>query len=199
MCKGRTMMNEIMWSNVIAVTNRRLSARPYLEQIERICIRHPRAVLIREKDLTREDYAHLAARVYDICRSHHVPCIYHSFIDEACSAGAEMIHLPLHLLRKYAGRPILTEFGKIGTSVHSREEAEEAAALGASYMTAGHIFATDCKKGLPPRGLPFLRSVCEVAEIPVYAIGGIHTEEQAEEAMAAGAAGVCVMSEAMQI
>ena len=134
----------------------------------------PGAVLIREKDLTREDYAHLAARVYDICRSHHVPCIYHSFIDEACSAGAEMIHLPLHLLRKYAGRPILTEFGKIGTSVHSREEAEEAAALGASYMTAGHIFATDCKKGLPPRGLPFLRSVCEAAEIPVYAIGGIH-------------------------
>ena len=188
-----------MWSNVIAVTNRRLSARPYLEQIERICIRHPRAVLIREKDLIREDYAHLAARVYDICRSHHVPCIYHSFIDEACSAGAEMIHLPLHLLRKYAGRPILTEFGKIGTSVHSREEAEEAAALGASYMTAGHIFATDCKKGLPPRGLPFLRSVCEAAEIPVYAIGGIHTEEQAEEAMAAGAAGGCVMSEAMQI
>lgn len=193
------MMNEIMWSNVIAVTNRSLSARPYLEQIERICIRHPRAVLIREKDLTREDYAHLAARVYDICRSHHVPCIYHSFIDEACSAGAEMIHLPLHILRKYAGRPILTEFGKIGTSVHSREEAEEAAALGASYMTAGHIFATDCKKGLPPRGLPFLRSVCEAAEIPVYAIGGIHTEEQAEAAMAAGAAGVCVMSEAMQI
>ena len=188
-----------MWSNVIAVTNRSLSARPYLEQIERICIRHPRAVLIREKDLTREDYAHLAVRVYDICRSHHVPCIYHSFIDEACSAGAEMIHLPLHLLRKYAGRPILTEFGKNGTSVHSREEAEEAAALGASYMTAGHIFATDCKKGLPPRGLPFLRSVCEAAEIPVYAIGGIHTEEQAEEAMAAGAAGVCVMSEAMQI
>ena len=66
-------------------------------------------------------------------------------------------------------------------------------------MTAGHIFAPDCKKGLPPRGLPFLRSVCEAAEIPVYAIGGIHTEEQAEEAMAAGAAGVCVMSEAMQI
>ena len=193
------MMNEIMWSNVIAVTNRRLSARPYLEQIERICIRHPRAVLIREKDLIREDYAHLAARVYDICRSHHVPCIYHSFIDEACSAGAEMIHLPLHLLRKYAGRPILKKKKKIGTSVHSREEAEEAAALGASYMTAGHIFATDCKKGLPPRGLPFLRSVCEAAEIPVYAIGGIHTEEQAEEAMAAGAAGVCVMSEAMQI
>lgn len=41
-------------------------------------------------------------------------------------------------------------------------------------MTAGHIFATDCKKGLPPRGLDFLKNVCDAVLIPVYAIGGIN-------------------------
>lgn len=37
-------------------------------------------------------------------------------------------------------------FKVIGTSVHSVEDAIKAEQLGATYMTAGHIFATDCKK-----------------------------------------------------
>ena len=41
-------------------------------------------------------------------------------------------------------------------------------------MTAGHVYVTDCKKGLPPRGLEFLKEVCTKVTIPVYAIGGIH-------------------------
>ena len=40
-------------------------------------------------------------------------------------------------------------------------------------MTAGHIYATDCKQGLPPRGLDFLEEVCRAVDIPVWAIGGI--------------------------
>ncbi|MFQ7550982.1 MAG: hypothetical protein ACLRMZ_12495 [Blautia marasmi] len=27
--------------------------------------------------------------------------------------------------------------------------------MGAGYVTAGHVFLTECKKGLPARGLPF--------------------------------------------
>ena len=61
----------------------------------------------------------------------------------------------------------------IGTSVHSVEEAIEAQNLGATYISAGHIFATDCKKGVPPRGLDFLKKVCQTATIPVYSIVGI--------------------------
>ena len=49
----------------------------------------------------------------------------------------------------------------------------EAERLGAAYVTAGHIFTTDCKKGLPPRGLDFLKNVCDAVTIPVYGIVGI--------------------------
>ena len=34
----------------------------------------------------------------------------------------------------------------LGCSVHSVEDAIEAEKLGASYLTAGHIFATDCRE-----------------------------------------------------
>ena len=64
-------------------------------------------------------------------------------------------------------------------------------------MFAGHIFETDCKKGLAPRGLGFLKKVLENARIPVYGIGGIH-ENNYQQVLDAGAAGICMMSEFMK-
>lgn len=86
----------------------------------------------------------------------------------------------------------------LGTSVHSFEEAVLAQKLGAAYITAGHIFETDCKKGAEPRGLDFLKNVCSSVNIPVYAIGGI-SQENYESALEAGAAKVCMMSQMMRM
>ena len=103
------------------------------------------------------------------------------------------------------GACCFTQFEKvfeqqIGVSVHSAEEAREAVRLGASYLTAGHVFATDCKKGVPPRGLEFLKEICELAPVPVYGIGGIRLDtEQIREVLAQGAAGACIMSQMMRI
>lgn len=76
--------------------------------------------------------------------------------------------------------------------MHSVEEAVEAESLGADYIIAGHIFETACKP-LEPRGPEFLRRVCESVEIPVYAIGGI-TSENVSSIADAGASGACSMS-----
>lgn len=65
--------------------------------------------------------------------------------------------------------------------------------LGADFVFAGHVFATDCKKGLPPRGLDFLRDVVGAVDIPVYGIGGIN-EKNIKQIMECGAAGGCMMS-----
>jgi thiamine-phosphate pyrophosphorylase len=91
----------------------------------------------------------------------------------------------------------LDYFTEIGTSVHSTEDALLACRLGATYLTAGHIFETDCKKGLPGRGLTFLKNVCDSVSVPVYGIGGI-TPENLEQVMETGATGGCMMSLAMK-
>lgn len=205
----------------IAVTNRSLSARPYEEQIARICRFHPAAVIVREKDLPEEEYARLAEKVLTICRRYGVRCIYHTYPEAARAAGVKEIHLPLPVLWQYAkdsgvadspstdfrrtevpgkaGTP-LSFFTTVGTSVHSREEAAEALRLGATYLTAGHIYSTDCKKGVPPRGLSFLKEICLMSPVPVYAIGGIHLGTgQLTEVLSCGAAGGCIMSEMMRI
>lgn len=193
-----TLRNDNLFDTVIAVTNRHLCDRPFTEQLERVCSHHPRALILREKDLPENEYELLAKNVLEICRTYDVPCILHTYTAVARRLGCSRIHLPLPLLRTEATS--LGDFSLVGTSVHSVEDAIEAEKLGASYITAGHIYVTDCKKGLPPRGTGFLREVCLQVSVPVYAIGGIHLDEnQMKEIIDSGAAGGCIMSGMMRV
>lgn len=164
--------------------------------MDEIAAAHPAGVILREKDLSESEYQALAEKVLAICETHHVPCILHSFVHTAIELQATAIHLPLPILREMT-EVEKAHFSKLGASCHSAEDALEAEKLGCTYITAGHIFATDCKQGVPPRGLDFLRSVCGSVSIPVYAIGGISTET-ITSVRAAGAAGACVMSGVMR-
>lgn len=163
-----------------------------MEKVETAAKSGVKAVILREKDMSPEDYRELAQEVMGICEKHGTACILHSFTDIALSLGAENIHLPMHILRELPEEK-KRSFRLIGASCHSVEEAIEAESLGAGYIIAGHIFATDCKKGLPPRGLDFLRAVCNSVKIPVYAIGGI-SDRNIASVTEAGAAGACMMS-----
>ncbi len=179
-------------SDIICVTNRRLCKEDFLLRIEKIAAAGPAAVILREKDLSPDEYGRLAEKVMDICGKYGVKCILHNFAETAASLGAERIHLPLHKLMELPDS-LKNSFREIGASCHSVSDALAAKQLGASYITAGHVFVTDCKKGLAPRGLGFLKDVCESAGMPVYAIGGI-SPENAASAREAGADGLCVMS-----
>ena len=190
-----------MYEHMIAVTNRTLienSRAAYLKQLGYIASRQPRAMVLREKDLNAEQYTQLAAEVLTICGSHHTELLLHNFPEAALELGYYKIHLPLGRLRQLAGTPLYKKLEKNGTSVHSLEDAEEAIGLGADYLFAGNIYETDCKKGLPGRGLDFLRQVCEISPVPVYAIGGI-TLPRLPELLEAGAAGGCMMSGFMKL
>ena len=67
------------YGQVVAVTNRSLTERPFLEQIRRVCEMHPDALILREKDLSEKEYEELAKKVMAICAEYKVPCILHTF------------------------------------------------------------------------------------------------------------------------
>ena len=186
----------IYMSDILCVTNRKLCNGDFLERIEAIAKAGPAGILLREKDLPETEYKALAKKVMEICRDYQVPCTLHSFVDVAIELNSPSIHIPLPLLRKMTVDQ-KAKFSHIGASCHSVEEAKEAEALGCTYLIAGHIFATDCKKGIPPRGTKFLREVCELVNIPVYAIGGI-SKENIMAVRDTGAKGACIMSGLMQ-
>lgn len=192
----------------VAVTDPALCARPLAEQVRRVLelppaeasgpgkLPRPDMVILRAKELSDPEYERLAAEVIPLCRAAGVLCVLHSHAETARRMEYPYFHCPLPMWTGLCGGPWRPKL--LGISVHSREEALLAADLGAGYVTAGHVFATDCKKGLPPRGLSFLKEVADAVQIPVYAIGGMNPS-RAKAAREAGAAGICVMSGYMRL
>ena len=183
-------------NTLLCITSRRLCPGDFLTQVEAIAAAGVGGIVLREKDLSQEEYKALGCRVLDLCQRHRTLCILHSFPAAALSLGAEAFHAPLPILRAMPESQRQT-FRILGASCHSAADALEAQALGCTYLTAGHIFDTPSKPGLPGRGLAFLQNVCQSVSLPVYAIGGIQAGNAAD-VYAAGAYGVCVMGDLMR-
>lgn len=180
---------------LIAVTNRRLCQRDFQEQIQRVCAFGVRAVLLREKDLTESEYIRLAERVQAVCRENGTRLIIHGHPEAARQLGNSCLHLPLPALRELEHPQ---DWELLGASCHSEEQMWEAVRLGATYIFLGNVFETDCKPGLPGKGLELLHTVCRQCPVPVYAIGGI-SEKNLPDVLEAGAAGGCMMSGMMKL
>lgn len=186
---------------IIAVTNRKLCRGDFLEQIKYIANSSVDAIILREKDLSPEEYYELARKVVDLVKNTNTECILHSYLEVAKELKVRKIHLPLESALRYyeSDAENMSSFQTIGCSIHSISQLNAVETLKRAhtsadfYVTAGHIFETDCKKGLPGRGLDFLRKICDQASLPVYAIGGI-TPERVKSIRACKADGACLMS-----
>lgn len=182
------------------MTNRHLCRGDFFKRIEQLASSGADKIILREKDLSEDEYRELAETVMKICRSYSTPCILHSFPDVALKLGADGLHLPLNILRGLSVKEricLTSKLPLLGASCHSASDAKEAESLGCGYIVAGHIFETECKHGLQGRGLEFLKDVSNAVKIPVYAIGGI-TPQNIGEVIGSGAQGACVMSGLMQ-
>lgn len=177
---------------IICVTNRNICEEDFLSRIRKICKTKISSVILREKDLSIDEYKQIAEKVIAICHKYNKKCIIHSYMDIAIALNADGLHMTMDMFRNLTDKKIIT-----GVSCHSLSEAIEAQTLGADYIIVGHIFETDCKKDLAPRGLDFLSEICNNVNIPVYGIGGIN-KNNIPLIEKAGATGCCIMSELMR-
>lgn len=182
-------------SEILCVTNRTLCKGNFLERIEKIAAAKPAGIILREKDLHETEYMELASKVMNICRKYNTQCILHSFISVAKELKADAIHIPMPILMQLE-KDDIAQFSIVGASCHTAEEAGIAEKKGCTYIVAGHVFDTECKKGVSGRGLTFIEKVRERVSIPVYAIGGICPENIADLEKT-GVKGACVMSSIM--
>ena len=177
---------------VLCVTHSAVCVEPFLTRIKRIAEARPAGIILREKKLDSRELCTLAEKVSSLCSLYHVPLYINGSLVAARKYSCDGVHLPMPALRELENATN-SGCGIVGASVHSVKEAEEAVCRKASYLVAGHIFATSCKPGVPPRGVNFLQAVCRAVPLPVYAIGGI-TPQNVGLLKGTGIAGVCVMS-----
>lgn len=183
--------------DVVCVTNRKLCKDDFLTRLSYIAQSNVSRIILREKDLSEEEYFDLAEKALKIGSEFNKEIILHNYLSVAKSLSQTKIHLPLSVLKNC--KDIKKNFDVVGTSVHNISELKLAESLGADYVFAGHIFKTDCKKDLEPRGTAFLQSICDNSNIPVYAIGGItlDTVSKLKSINSKRFQGVCIMSEFM--
>ncbi|MBF1201910.1 MAG: thiamine phosphate synthase [Fusobacterium periodonticum] len=195
------------------ISNRKLCENKNLEkQIEKIFSAYERKIILknfeivaltlREKDLNKNEYLKLIEKVYPICQKYKINLILHQNYDLNLDDkyNIEGIHLSYNIfksLNENIKAELIKKYKRIGVSIHSLDEAKEAESLGASYVVAGHIFKTDCKKGLEPRGLKFVEDLSSTLTIPIFAIGGID-EKNSQSVIDRGAFSVCMMSSIMK-
>lgn len=195
------------------ISNRKLCENKNLEkQIEKIFSAYERKIILknfeivaltlREKDLNKNEYLKLIEKVYPICQKYKINLILHQNYDLNLDDkyNIEGIHLSYNIfksLNENIKAELIKKYKRIGVSIHSLDEAKEAESLGASYVVAGHIFKTDCKKGLEPRGLKFVEELSSILTIPIFAIGGID-EKNSQSVIDSGAFSVCMMSSIMK-
>ena len=195
------------------ITNRKLCENENLErQIEKIFLAYEKKIILkkfeivsltlREKDLDKNEYLNLVEKIYPICKKYRIDLILHQNydlnLDKKYKIGG--FHLSYEIfksLNKNIREKLIKKYKRIGVSIHSLEEARKVENLGASYVVAGHIFETDCKKGLEPRGLNFIKELSSILTIPIFAIGGIN-KENSNLVLNSGAFGVCMMSSLMK-
>ena len=195
------------------ITNRKLCENENLEkQIEKIFSAYEKKIILknfeivaltlREKDLDKNEYLNLVEKIYPICKRYRIDLILHQNYDLNLDKKykIEEIHLSydnFKSLNKNIREELIKKYKKIGVSIHSVDEAKEVENLGATYVVAGHIFETDCKKDLEPRGLNFIKELSSILTIPIFTIGGIN-KENSHLAINSGAFGVCMMSSLME-
>ena len=195
------------------ISNRKLCENENLEkQIEKIFSAYERKIILknfdivaltlREKDLDKNEYLKLIEKIYPICQKYKINLILHQNYDLNLDDKYKIdgIHLSYNIfksLNENIKAELIKKYKRIGVSIHSLNEAKEVESLGASYVVAGHIFETDCKKGLEPRGLKFIEDLSSALTIPIFAIGGID-EKNSLSVIDSGAFGVCMMSSIMK-
>ncbi|HIJ60020.1 MAG TPA: thiamine phosphate synthase [Nitrospirae bacterium] len=136
---------------------------------------------LREKDLPDRALLQMAIRVRELTSQYGARLFINNRLDIALCVKAEGIHLgqesiPLRAIKKLVGDNM-----EIAVSTHSIEEALGAQSEDADFITFGPIFDTPSKmKYGKPLGIGLLQEAMKEIHIPIYAIGGIKTDNLRE-------------------
>ena len=159
-------------------------------------------IQVRETGLVDRDLLWVVTRVVAMVRHTAARVLVNGRTDIALAASAHGVHLPASGVSASRVRRIVPADFMIGRSVHSRKEAEAAAAdAGCDYLTFGTVFTTSSKPADHTiAGASALQQVCEAVRLPVLAIGGISRQRMLEVARAgaAGAAAIGLFADAAE-
>lgn len=150
-------------------------------------------IQLREKNISTEELAKIAAELVPICHKHGVKLIVNDDWKAARSSGADGVHVGLEDDSVAEIRAKTDTAFIIGATAKTVEQAKKAEAQGASYIGVGAVFPSPTKTNAVRITPDELREICGSVNIPAVAIGGI-TKENAWELRGCGNRGIAAVS-----
>jgi len=171
-----------------AVRNDRDQA-PVLEQIGAAARAGVALIQIRQPEMDGGPLSSLVRRAVEMVQGTGARVLVNDRVDVALAAGAHGVHLRGASVAASRVRALAPEGFVIGRSVHSPEEASEAALNGGlDFLVFGTVFESGSKPDVPAAGTRMLAATCQAVTLPVLGVGGM-MPSRLHEVAAAGAAG----------
>ncbi len=175
------------------VTCSRYDRIPLEKQVEAAVKGGAEMIQLREKGISLEEYVIKAKRILEITRKMGALLIINDSIEAACLSGADGVHLGQSDGDPEAARKILGKNAVIGVTAKTPEQALSAQEKGADYLGSGAMFVSPTKPDAVALTVSELSDICSAVKIPVFAIGGI-TSENAKALCGSGISGIAVVS-----
>jgi thiamine-phosphate diphosphorylase len=147
----------------------------------------------RDKETDDQGFMQWALRLKRVCGEKDVPFIINDRVSIADRLDADGVHLGEDDLTLKEARRILGNEKIIGRTARDLRQAEAAQEEGADYVGLGPIFPTDSKQIDGPIGVDVIRNAVAALRIPVFAIGGINTDNL-DQVIRAGGNRIAVIS-----
>ena len=181
-------------TKLVAITNLNLCTNLH-DKVKELCENGVSEIVLREKELCENEYEKLFFQILEITQKYGVRLFLHNFIELADKINYGYIWLPFSVLEnKFVNLQI---YKKIVVSTHNEFEVKKAIKFGANAICLSHIFPTDCKKNLQPKGVELIKKVREFYNGEIYALGGINSQNY-REVLQSGADKIVAMSLFMQ-
>ncbi len=153
-----------------------------------------RAVQLRDKGASTKELYETAYELRRLTSRYGAKLFINDRADVALAVDADGVHIGSASLPLYKVRRLLGERKLIGVSCHNQTQAITAQEMGADFITFGPVYYTPSKAEYgEPVGPAKLRTVAELLQIPVFALGGIR-QENCAEAVGCGVRGVALIS-----
>jgi thiamine-phosphate diphosphorylase len=172
-------------TGLLLLTDRRQAGRSLVDVVAAAVEGGARHVVLREKDLPRDERLALAAALRAVLG----PAGGQLIVAGPDPLGGDAVHLAA------ADAPISARL--VGRSCHRAADLRQLSQV--DYVTLSPVFASPSKPGYgPPLGADGLARLCARTTIPVFALGGVTSPDKAVACVAAGARGVAVMGAVMR-